>query len=81
MFDIHIGKTLHRVKITANTVFITCVQESTGTMFGIPVTSGELFRVLMNGQALVPYNPPPPRDNDLAINIARRLNFPGAENL
>ena len=60
MFDIHIGKTLHRVKITANTVFITCVQESTGTMFEIPVTSGEFFRVLMNGQALVPYKPPPP---------------------
>ena len=56
IFDIRIGKTLHRSKIIANTVFETCVQESTGAMFGIPVTSGEVFRVLMNGQALVPYN-------------------------
>ena len=39
MYDIHIGKTLHRAKITANTVFVTCIQESTGTLFGIPVTS------------------------------------------
>ena len=55
MYDIHIGKTLHRAKITANTVFVTCVQESTGTLFGIPVTSGKVFHVLMNGHALVPY--------------------------
>ena len=57
MYDIHIGKTLHKAKITTNTVFVTCVQESTGTMFGIPVTSGKVFRILMNGQVLVPYNP------------------------
>ena len=55
MYDIHIGKTLHKAKITANAVFVTCVQESTGTMFRIPVTSGKVFRVLMKGQVLVPY--------------------------
>ena len=82
MYDIHIGKTLHRAKITANTVFVTCIQESTGTLFGIPVTSCKVFRVLMNGHALVPYNPPLPlRDNDLAVNIARHLNLTCAENL
>ena len=49
MYDIHIGKTLHKAKITTNTVFVTCVQEARGTMFGIPVTSGKVFRILMNG--------------------------------
>ena len=29
MFDIQTGKTLYRAKITAYTVFVTCVQEST----------------------------------------------------
>ena len=53
IFDMHIGKTLHRAKITNNTVFVS-VQEFTGVMFEIPVTSGKVFRVLMNEQALVP---------------------------
>ena len=39
-----------------------------------------IFRVQMNGQALVPYNFFTLRDNGLAINIARCLNFSGAEN-
>merc|ERR1712238_215174 len=81
MFDIHTGKTLYRAKITADTVFVTCAQESTGAMFGITVRSGKVFRVQMNGQALVPYIVSTLRDNDLAIKIAGRLNLPGAENL
>ena len=35
----------------------------------------------MNEYVLVNYNVSIRRDNDLAINITRRLNFPGAENL
>ena len=35
----------------------------------------------MNGYVLVPYNVSIRRDNDLAINITRRLNFLGADNL
>ena len=40
-----------------------------------------IFRVQMNGQALVPYNFSTLRDNDLAIKVAGCLNFSGAENL
>jgi len=80
MFDIHTGKTLYRAKITQDTVFCTC-NDPSGAMFGITVRRGQVFRVQLNGPALVPYIVSTLRDNDLAIKIAGRLNLPGAENL
>lgn len=81
MFDIASGKTMYRAKITNDTVFCTCSQDSTGAMFGITVRKGQVFRIQLNGQALVPYIVSTLRDNDLAIKVAGRLNLPGAENL
>jgi len=81
MFDIQSGKAMYRAKITHDTVFCTCCQESTGAMFGITVRKGQVFRIQLNGQALVPYIVSTLRDNDLAIKVAGRLNLPGAENL
>mmetsp|Transcript_41540 Transcript_41540/g.125894 ORF Transcript_41540/g.125894 Transcript_41540/m.125894 type:complete len:1727 (-) Transcript_41540:124-5304(-) len=81
MFDIHSGKTMYRAKVTQETVFVTCPQETTGAVFGITVRSGRVFRIQLNGQALVPYITSTLRDNDLAIKVAGRLGLPGAENL
>jgi len=81
MFDVHSGKTMYRAKVTQETVFCTCGQESTGAVFGITVRSGRVFRILLNGQALIPYITSTLRDNDLAIKVAGRLGLPGAENL
>ena len=81
MFDIHSGKTVYRTKITQDTVFVTCAQESTGAIFGITVRKGQVFRLSLNGQGLVPYITSTLRDNDLAIKLAGRLGLPGAENL
>uniref|UniRef100_A0A7S3Q7D3 Clathrin heavy chain n=1 Tax=Chaetoceros debilis TaxID=122233 RepID=A0A7S3Q7D3_9STRA len=81
MFDIISGKTIYRAKITQDVVFCTASQDSTGAMFGITVRKGQVFRIQLNGQALVPYIVSTLRDNDLAIKIAGRLSLPGAENL
>lgn len=81
MFDTHSGKTVYRAKITQETVFVTCSQESTGAVYGITVRRGQVFRIMLNGQALVPYIVSTLRDNDLAIKLAARLGLPGAENL
>lgn len=81
MFDIHSGKTMYRAKVTQDTVFVTCAQESTGAIFGITVRKGQVFRLQLNGPALVPYITSTLRDNDLAIKVAGRLGLPGAENL
>lgn len=81
MFDIHSGKTVYRAKVTQDVVFTTCAQESTGAVFGITVRKGDVFRLQLNGQALVPYILNTLRDNSLALQLAGRLNLPGAENL
>ena len=81
MFDIHSGKTVYRAKVTQDTVFVTCSQVSTGAVFGITVRKGQVFRIQLNGQALVPYITSTLRDNDLAFKLAGRLDLPGAENL
>jgi clathrin heavy chain len=81
MFDIHTGKVIYRTRVTQETVFVTCTQESTGAIFGITVRSGKLLRFMLNGPALVPYIMTTLRDNDLGIKLAGRLGLPGAENL
>eukprot|EP00980_Cylindrotheca_fusiformis_P020304 scaffold7344_cov145-Cylindrotheca_fusiformis.AAC.2 len=81
MFDCHTGKTMYRAKVTQDTVFVTCPQVATGAIFGITVRKGSVFRLQLNGQALVPYIVQTLRDTDLALKIAGRLNLPGAENL
>jgi clathrin heavy chain len=81
MFDCHSGKTMYRAKVTQDTVFVTCPQESSGAIFGITVRKGQVFRLQLNGPALVPYIVSTLRDTDLALKMAGRLNLPGAENL
>merc|ERR1719343_865128 len=81
MFDLHTAKALYRARVTNDTVFVTCSQESTGAMFGITVRRGSVLRVQLNGPNLIPYIVATLRDNDLAIKLAGRLGLPGAENL
>jgi len=81
LFDLHSGTTIYRGRVTQETVFVSCAQESTGAVFGITVRRGQVFRLQVNGQALVPYILNTLRNNDLAIKLAGRLNLPGAENL
>jgi clathrin heavy chain len=81
MFDCHTGKTMYRAKVTNETVFVTCPQDSSGAIFGITVRRGSVFRLQINAQALVPYLVQTLRDTELALKIAGRLNLPGAENL
>jgi len=81
MFDLHSAKALYRARVTNDTVFVTCSQEPTGSMFGITVRRGSVLRVQLNGPNLIPYIVATLRDNDLAIKLAGRLGLPGAENL
>lgn len=81
MFDLQSGKTVYRGRITQETVFVSCSQDATGAVFGITVRRGQVFRLQLNGAALVPYVLQTLRDSDLALKLAGRLNLPGAENL
>lgn len=80
MFDMHTGKTIYRTKATNETVFYTCA-DANGAVYGITVRRGQVFRLQLNSQALVPYIVNTLRDNAMAMKLAGRLNLPGAENL
>jgi clathrin heavy chain len=81
MFDIHTGKTFYRAKVTQDTIFVTCAEDSSGAVFGVTVRKGAVLRFQLNGQALVPYILNTLRDSDLALKMAGRLKLPGAEQL
>mmetsp|Transcript_20888 Transcript_20888/g.27094 ORF Transcript_20888/g.27094 Transcript_20888/m.27094 type:complete len:1733 (+) Transcript_20888:121-5319(+) len=81
LFDIFSGKALYRARITNDTVFVTCIQSSTGGMLGITARKGQVLQVALNEQTLVPYVVSTLRDNALGIALASRLNLPGADNL
>jgi clathrin heavy chain len=66
--------------VTQDNLFVTCAQASTGAIFGITLRKGQVYRLQLNGQALVPYITSTLRDNDLAIKVAGRLGLPGTEN-
>jgi len=79
MIDVHSGKFLYRARIGNETVFTTCSMP--GTVFGITVRTGKVFRFQLNSAAAVPFIVNTLRDNAFAISLAGRLSLPGAENL
>jgi Clathrin-H-link/Clathrin, heavy-chain linker len=66
--------------VTQDNLFVTCAQASTGAIFGIILRKGQVYRLQLNGQALISYIKSTLRDNDLAIKVAERLGLPGTEN-
>ncbi|CAM9388478.1 unnamed protein product [Ascophyllum nodosum] len=81
MFDIHSGKALYRAKISEQTIFVTTTQELTGGVVGITARTGAVLQIAVNEATLVPYVVNTLRDNQLAIQLAARLNLPGADEL
>ncbi|CAB1109928.1 unnamed protein product [Ectocarpus sp. CCAP 1310/34] len=81
MFDIHCGKALYRAKISEQTIFVTTTQDATGGIVGITARTGAVLQISVNEATLVPYVVNTLRDSALAIQLAARLNLPGADDL
>ncbi|CAM9486462.1 unnamed protein product, partial [Ectocarpus sp. 8 AP-2014] len=81
MFDIHSGKALYRAKISEQTIFVTTTQDATGGIVGITARTGAVLQISVNEATLVPYVVNTLRDSALAIQLAARLNLPGADDL
>ena len=80
LFDIHSGKAIYRARITTDTVFVATEHAATGGILGI-TRRGQVLHVGINEASLVPYIVGQLRDQELAIQIASRLNLPGADDL
>lgn len=56
-------------------------QEATGGIVGITARTGAVLQISVNEATLVPYVVNTLRDSALAIQLAARLNLPGADDL
>jgi clathrin heavy chain len=81
LFDVHTGKALYRAKISNETIFVTAPQGDTGGVVGITARTGSVLHIALNEATLIPYVVNTLRDNALAIELAGRLNFDGANEL
>ena len=80
LFDIFSGKPIYRARITTDVVFVATECAATGGILCI-TRKGQVLHVGLNDSALVPYIVGTLQDQQLAIEIASRLNLPGADDL
>lgn len=80
LFDIFSGKPVYRARITMDTVFAATVHSTSGGILCI-TRKGQVLQVSLNENNLVPYVVGQLRDQQLAIDLASRLNLPGADDL
>jgi clathrin heavy chain len=80
LFDIFSGKPVYRARITQDPVFVSTEHSTSGGILCI-TRKGQVLHVGLNEQNLVPYIVGTLRDQQLAIEIASRLNLPGADDL
>lgn len=81
LFDVHSGKAIYRARISTDTIFVSTEHVSTGGVLGITARKGQVLHIAVNEAALVPYIISTLRDSELAIQLATRLNLPGADDL
>lgn len=82
LFDIHSGTALYRQRISTEPVFASCLNtRQSGGVLGVTARSGRLISVSLNEQKLVPFVMGTLRNNALALQLAQRLDLPGAEDL
>jgi len=79
LFDIFSGKPVYRARITMDTVFA-ATNSSAGGILAV-TRKGQVLQVTVSEANLVPYIVGQLRDQQLAIDIASRLNLSGADDL
>ena len=80
MFDLQTGITIYMNRITTQTIFTTCRHTSTHGLIGIN-TAGQVLSVSVDENTIVPYICKTLNNIPLAIAIASKNNFPGADEL
>lgn len=80
MFDLHTGATIYANRITTQTIFTTCRHTATNGLIGIN-NAGQVLSVSVDENNIVPYICKTLNNIPLAIAIASKNNFPGADEL
>jgi len=80
LFDVYSGKAIYRMKVTNDTVFVSTDHSASGGIIGI-TRRGSVIHIGVNESSIVPFVVGTLRDQTLAIELASRLNLPGADEL
>ena len=79
LYDIESGACIFMNRISGDTIFVTADHEATNGMIGVN-RKGQVLSVSVDEQNIVPYVINTLNNPDLAIRLASRCGFPGADN-
>ena len=79
LYDIESGACIFMNRISGDTIFVTADHEASNGMIGVN-RKGQVLSVSVDEQNVVPYVINTLNNPDLAIRLASRCGFPGAEN-
>ncbi|KAK8792774.1 hypothetical protein WA158_004938 [Blastocystis sp. Blastoise] len=80
MFDVFTGSLLFRSRLSTDTIFVT-VNTQDGGVFGITTQKGQVLKVSMNEDNLIPFVLNTLKQQQLALELATRLGLPGADDI
>ena len=80
VYDMHTATPIYRSRISQDSVFLCCSNAQTGGFYAIN-RKGSVMDVGLNEQAFVPFIANQLQNVDLALNIAKRGDLPGADEL
>jgi len=78
LFDIHSGQMIFCNRITTDTVFVSAPTSDGTGVVGVTAGKGQVLQIAINPNSLVPYLVSQGNQSQLAMQLAARLNLPGA---
>ncbi|WVZ54972.1 hypothetical protein U9M48_005696 [Paspalum notatum var. saurae] len=80
VYDLETGAAVYRNRISPDPIFLTAESSSTGGFYAIN-RRGQVLHATVNDATVVPFVSGQLNNLELAVNLAKRANLPGAENL
>ncbi|XP_025805558.1 clathrin heavy chain 1-like [Panicum hallii] len=80
VYDLETAAAVYRDRISPDPIFLTAESSSTGGFYAIN-RRGQVLHATVNDATVVPFVSGQLNNLELAVNLAKRANLPGAENL
>ncbi|XP_004977645.1 clathrin heavy chain 1 isoform X1 [Setaria italica] len=80
VYDLETAAAVYRNRISPDPIFLTAESSSTGGFYAIN-RRGQVLHATVNDATVVPFVSGQLNNLELAVNLAKRANLPGAENL
>ncbi|KAJ4893151.1 Clathrin heavy chain 1 [Raphanus sativus] len=80
VYDLETASPIYRNRISPDPIFLTCEASSVGGFYAIN-RRGQVLLATVNEATIIPFISGPLKNLELAVNLAKRGNLPGAEDL